>query len=54
MDINDGRNGLGARTAQLEDLQFWEKAKESLTVPTKYSYKNSKTHNDRGYGFRLQ
>jgi hypothetical protein len=35
--------GLGARTAQLEDLQFWENAKENLTVPTKYTYNSQRS-----------
>ena len=45
---------LGARTAQLEDLQFWEDAKEMLNVPTKYSFKDSTTHNDQGDERELQ
>jgi len=40
--------GLGARTAQLKDLQYWENAKENLSAPTTFSGKNSTTHNDRG------
>jgi hypothetical protein len=41
---------FGARTSQLEDLQFWENAKEMLTVQllTKYFFKNSTTQNDLG------
>ena len=39
--------GLGARTAQLKDLQYWENAKENMSVPITFSGKNSTTRNDR-------